>query len=283
LARLLSGHTGHSPHHIKKSIEFVQILNSLQVDTRDIIVSFDIVSLFTKVLIKETMDLLGRHFGEDVLGLFRHVLTTSYVTFNGQFYRQRDGVAMGSPLSPVIANFYMEDYEKATLESAPLKPRCWFRYVDDAFVIWQHGPDKLKDFLHHLNGIHQSIQFTIETESEGHLPFLGLHIYRRPDGSLRHKVYRKPTHTNLYLNAKSYHHLSNKQAVLSTLIHRARAFCGEDSLQAELVFLKDVLKRVVKTADSSTEPSTAFCTYLNRTTSATQSPFCPLSELYSTV
>jgi hypothetical protein len=55
-------------------------------------------------------------------------------------------------------------------------------------------------------------------------------------------VYRKPTHTNLYLNAKSYHHPSNKQAVLSTLIHRARALCDEDSLQAKLVFLKDVFR-----------------------------------------
>jgi hypothetical protein len=61
------------------------------------------------------MDLLGRHFEEDVLGLFRHVLTTSYFTFNEQFYGQTDGVAMSSPLSPVIANFYMEDYEKAAL------------------------------------------------------------------------------------------------------------------------------------------------------------------------
>jgi hypothetical protein len=61
---------------------------------------------------------------------------------------------MGSPLSPVIANFYMEDYEKAALESAPIKLHCWFRYVDDTFVIWQHGPDKLIDFLHHLNSIH---------------------------------------------------------------------------------------------------------------------------------
>jgi hypothetical protein len=52
------------------------------------VVSFDIVSLFTKVPIRETMDLLGRHFEEDVLGLFRHVLTTSYFTFNGQFYEQ---------------------------------------------------------------------------------------------------------------------------------------------------------------------------------------------------
>jgi retron-type reverse transcriptase len=87
-------------------------------------VSFDIVSLFTKVPIRKTMDMLGRHFEEEVLDLFRHVLTTSYFTFNGQFYGQRDGVAMGSPLSPVIANFYMEDYVKAALESAPLKPRC---------------------------------------------------------------------------------------------------------------------------------------------------------------
>jgi hypothetical protein len=80
------------------------------------------VSLFTKVPIRETMDLLGRHFEEDVLGLFRHVLTTSYFAFNGQFYGQADGVAMGSPLSPVIANFY----EKAALDSAPLKPAAGY-------------------------------------------------------------------------------------------------------------------------------------------------------------
>jgi hypothetical protein len=80
------------------------------------------VSLFTKVPIRETMDLLGRHFEGDILGLFRHVLTTSYFAFSGQFYGQTDGVAMGLPLSPVIANFYMEDYEKAALESAPRQP-----------------------------------------------------------------------------------------------------------------------------------------------------------------
>jgi hypothetical protein len=70
-----------------------------------------------------------------------------------------------------------------------------------------------------------------------------LDIYRRLDGSLGHKVYRKPTHTNLYLNAKSHQHPSNKQVVLSTLIHRARALCDEDSLQAESVFLRDVFKQ----------------------------------------
>jgi hypothetical protein len=98
------------------------------------------------------------------------------------------------------------------------------------------------DFLNHRNSIHQCIQFTMETEIEGHLPFLDTDIYRRPDGSLDHTVYHKPTHTNLYFNAGS-HHLSNKQAVLSTLVHRARALCDQDSLHAELVFLRDVFRQ----------------------------------------
>ena len=48
--------------------------------------------------------------------------------------------------------------------------------------------------------------FTMEKEEDGHLPFLDINIYRKPDGSLGHKVYRKPTHTNLYLNQNSHHH-----------------------------------------------------------------------------
>jgi hypothetical protein len=83
------------------------------------------------------------------------------------------------------------------------------------------------------------------TENEGHLPFLDINTYRRPDGPRGHRVYRKATHTNLYLNADSHHHPSNKQAVLSTLVHRARALCNQESLHAELVFLKNVFRQNV--------------------------------------
>jgi hypothetical protein len=162
------------------------------------------VSLFTGMPIKETMDLLGRYFEEDILRLFRHVLTTSYLSFNGQFYGQADCGVMGSPPSPVIAIFYMEDFENAALDSAPQEPLYWLRYVDDTFVIWPHGPGEPNDFLHHLNSIHQCIQLTMETEREGHLPYLDIDIYRRPGGSLGHRVYCKPTHTNLYLSAGSH-------------------------------------------------------------------------------
>ena len=104
---------------------------------------------------------------------------------------------MGSPLSPVIANFYMEDFERTAIEKATYKPACWYRYVDDTFVIWPQGQEKLMDFLNHLNGMHNNINFTMEIEEEGYLPFLDINVYRKRDGSLGHKVYRKPTHTNL--------------------------------------------------------------------------------------
>ena len=109
-------------------------------------------------------------------------------------------------------------------------------------MIWPHGQDKLQGFLYHLNSLRERIQFTIETEKEGHLAFLDIDIYRKIDGTLGHKVYHKPTHTNLYLQQSSHHHPAQKQSVLTSLIHRARALCDEDSLPQELEFLTAVFK-----------------------------------------
>jgi hypothetical protein len=179
--------------------QFVQTLESIKIKPGELMVSFDVICLFTNVPIGDSLNLLSKHFGKYTLALFKHTLTSTYFCFDGQYYEQNDGVAMGSSLSPVIANFYVEDFEKTTIEQATHKPACWYRYVDDTFVIWPHGQDRLQDFLNHINGLHKKIQFTMEIEKDGHLPFLDIDIYRKTDSSLGHKVYRKPTHTNLYL------------------------------------------------------------------------------------
>ena len=110
-------------------------------------VSFDVDSLFTKVPVEESLTLLCQHFKDEILALYKHVVTSIYFCVDGQFYEQTDGVAMGSPLSLVIANFYMEDFETKTIEKASHKPACWYRYVDDMLVIWPHGQEKLMEFL----------------------------------------------------------------------------------------------------------------------------------------
>jgi retron-type reverse transcriptase len=98
-------------------------------------VSFDVIYLFTKVPVDDSLSLLSHHFTQDFLALFKLVLTSTYFCFNGQLFEQTDGVAMGSPLSPVIANFFMEDFEERALNQATHKPTCWYRYVDDIFAI----------------------------------------------------------------------------------------------------------------------------------------------------
>jgi hypothetical protein len=102
----------------------------------------------------------------------------------------------------------MEHLDKMALETVTHKPFCWFHHVDDVFVIWSHGPGNLTDFLYHLNSVHENIQFTMEMERNGHLPFLVIGIYHKHDGSLSHEVHRMSTHTNTYLHANSHHHFT---------------------------------------------------------------------------
>ena len=196
LSGLLNQLTGRTAHHVKNSFHFIEILESLQIKPGDLMVSFDVVSLFTKVPVEESLTLLKQHFNNEILALYKHVLTSTYFCIDGQYYEQTDGVAMGSPLSPVIANFYMEDFERKAIEKATHKPACWYRYVDDTFVIWPHGKEKLMEFLIHLNGIHNSIQFTMEIE-RGHLPFLDIDIYGKINGSLGHSLPETHTHQPL--------------------------------------------------------------------------------------
>ena len=114
--RVLHQKSGHAHDHVKNSYHFIQILETLQVQPEDLMVSFDVVSLFTKVPVVDSLSLLSHHFRDGVLALFKHVLTSTYFCHDGQFYEQTDGVAMGSPLSLVIANFFMQDFEEKAIE-----------------------------------------------------------------------------------------------------------------------------------------------------------------------
>jgi hypothetical protein len=88
------------------------------VKPNDTLVSFDVVFLFTKVLIKDSSNILSRQFDEDNVRLLRHVLVSPFFCFNGKFYEQTNGVAMGSPLSSVTANNFMEYSEEVALSRA---------------------------------------------------------------------------------------------------------------------------------------------------------------------
>ncbi|CAG4938163.1 unnamed protein product [Parnassius apollo] len=59
--------------------------------------------------------------------LLKHCLTSGYLLWKEEFYKQVDGVAMGSPVSPIVADIFMEDFEEKALLTAPVNPRFYKR------------------------------------------------------------------------------------------------------------------------------------------------------------
>ena len=141
-------------------------------------------------------------------------------------YEQVKGGAMGSPISPIVANLFMEDLETRALATAPSTPTLWKRFMDDTFIIIQRTQ---KDtFLQHINAIDDNIHFTCEEAREdGSIPFLDMLITPDEGGRLNTTVYRKPTHTDQYLHWDSHHAITSKYSVIGTLYHRARTICSK--------------------------------------------------------
>ena len=128
---------------------------------------------------------------------------------------------MGSPVSPVLANLYIELFEDRALSTA-VNPQMVERFVDDTFVILKQ--DKKEEFLQHINSVDPAIQFTTEEQKQdGSMPFLDILVTPQEDGTLTTRVYRKPTHTDQYLQWDSHHNLACKYSVINTLTHRAKA------------------------------------------------------------
>ena len=85
--------------------------------------------------------------------------------FNDVYYKEVDGVAMGSPLGPTLANFFLVYYESKWLQYCPkqFKPQFYGRYLDDIFVMLKKR-HHVKKFLRYINSRHRNIKFTCEEE-----------------------------------------------------------------------------------------------------------------------
>ena len=115
--------------------------------------------------------------------------------------------------------------------------------MDDTFVI--HKEANKQGFLQHINSVDPAIRFTVEDNKEdGSIPFLDTIVKPEADGSLSISVYRKPTHTDQYLQWDSHHHLSAKFSVIQTLSHRASTMCSNpELLQKEKEHLRKALTK----------------------------------------
>ena len=148
---------------------------------------------------------------------------------------------MGSPLSPVLANLFMEYFESELLPTIMPKPLLWLRYVDDIYLIWPNDQN-FDLFFSRVNTLVPSIKFTTEWEEHDCLPFLDTKVHRRPSGFL-FEVHRKPTHSRQYIHYFSWHKEQVKRSALFSLILRAYRICDYPFLRSEIDFIYEAFQR----------------------------------------
>ena len=138
---------------------------------------FDVTALYTSIPIADAIEVIQRRLEQDtelprrttwstnnILKFLEFCLVNTYFLFDGQFFEQTKGAAMGSPVSPIVANIYMEAFEDRAINTALHPPNIWKRYVDDTFVVQLMS--QREEFFHHINQVDTSIKFTMQEKDQ---------------------------------------------------------------------------------------------------------------------
>jgi hypothetical protein len=237
--------------------QFADEIKALRFNEHDILVSYDVSSLFTNVPLEETIQILAnKAFTEDwfnvtynlnisrddLVTLLRVATKHQLFQFNGSLYEQIDGVAMGSPLGPLMANTFMCSIEEK-LERENKLPDFYRRYVDDTLAAVQDIPTATA-FLATLNKAHPSINFTMEVAINDKLPFIGMELMKM-GSQVRTCVYRKTTDKGLLLHYQSHVDNRYKRSLLTTMLNRAhRLSSSSDLFAAECDNLKEIFLKL---------------------------------------
>ena len=159
---------------------------SVMVEEDEMFISHDVVSLFTNTPIDMALRVIRERLEgdtklhtrmrltvEDIMDSLNFIVTTTYFSFRGVIYQQKFGAAMGSQVSPLLANFFMEWLEKQAIATAPVeyKPKFWKRYVDDVLELIKKG--QVRNLTDHINTTDPTGNIKFNYEEEEADPILG--------------------------------------------------------------------------------------------------------------
>ena len=276
LSQILSPLQNQNGFSVTNSTHFRNDISKTTISEDETMVSFDVVSLFTAIPVDKACAYIKTKLIndnslpdrtqldiDDILRLLKFVLSNSYFIYNDVTYKQIHGCAMGSPVSAIVANLCMEVIEEQAIKSATTPLKIWKRFVDDSFAII--NKNAVISFHNTLNSIDPHIKFTIEHEKDGQIAFLDTLVSRR-NNFIFINVYRKPTHTDRYLDFSSHHDIKHKISAATTLINRSLNLPTiEDGKQRELKharetlvsngYPKTLISKITKTQTDKNTPS----------------------------
>ncbi|CAF4533708.1 unnamed protein product [Rotaria sp. Silwood2] len=197
--------------------------------------TIDVVDLYTMVpqtegvlALKKMLDhlKLKRINGlrtETIIRLSRFVMKNNYFSYEGQYYHQIRGGAMGSPLTLTVANCYMFFYEQQIIKQIYNSGGLYFRYIDDIFIAINWPVRHLFKQIDKWNHFDENIKLS---ENIGVMvDFLDLHMENQ-DGQLFTTIFQKSSYEPYYLPFNSIHPLHMKKNIVFTMLLRAIRYCS---------------------------------------------------------
>ena len=209
----INKHARDLPPYVKDSFDFVQKIKNVRLDKNDIFIVGDVNSLYTNMNLNRTVAVIRRLFkrypdtgrpDKLIIDLLDYTLKHNDFEFNGEFFLQICGCAMGKKYSPGLANLYLESLDKFII-NYKIKPKIYLRYLDDIFLIWNgNKQNELGDFNDEINKIITDIKIELNA-NESSINFLDVTLVRESDHSIGTKVFFKETNNRLLLNPASCH------------------------------------------------------------------------------
>ena len=221
------------PAFIKDTYDFVSKIRGKNITPGAFLVTGDVTALYTNMRFQRTMEVVARTLSllpsprrpdNYLLKLLELTMTRNDFEFNGNYYLQTCGMAMGKTYAPALADLYMIEIDNKVKEYH-IPVDTYFRFLDDLFFIWEGSEENLLSFRNYLNSIIPGISITLNWSRES-INFLDTTVYRFTGldhlDTLRTKVYFKDTDTHQLLHKKSFHQRHTCRGVLKSQLIRLK-------------------------------------------------------------
>lgn len=228
------------PSYLRDTQDFLNKLADIQLDDDDIFFTMDVEALYTEIETHLGLAAVRKYLrryprddrsDEHILQLLELSLTRNDFTFNGKWYLQVRGTAMGKRFAPSYANIYMAEWEESAFRKCTKLPKRYFRYLDDIWGVWPYTLEELHVWVKTLNDHHPSINLTL-TASRSTVDFLDITIFKGPNFSTTHKldtkVYFKPTDTQALLHFESFHPKHTFSGIIKSQLTRYHRICSRE-------------------------------------------------------
>lgn len=201
-----------SPSFIRDTSHFKAFISNTTINNSDLLVTFDVESLYTSIPISEGIDFIRQSLTSHplanrpdayILKLLEITLRRNDFQFLDKTFLQIKGTAMGKKYAPSFANIYMHFWEVNALSLSHLKPSLWKRYIDDIFCIWPYSVSDLQTFILHLNSTNPNIKITSSFNTT-EINFLDCTVFKSKN-NICTKVFFKESNNLQLLHPKSYH------------------------------------------------------------------------------